>query len=412
MDSKQFDALSRTLANGVSRRRAMARVGTAGLAASLAALTGRRVVDALPAMQAETCRLTIVATVRVGPSASTLFQGNVPGELRGDLSFSIGQGGAIDTGRLRLDGGTDLPAVGQATGRALNLRVQAGIGQTLVFDGTGEQSLDRCTGAVDGLFTGPQAGDLGDWHATATALGGTTGGGGAAPTATTSPTPSATATTAPAATATSAAPTATGTSVPAATATATVPAETATPPATATATTAPTETPTSVPTETPTTVPTETPTPEPPTPTPVSCPAGTTDCNGVCLDLQNDVNNCGTCGHVCPAGQPGFVPGCAGGNCLFMREQACGSGLAFCNDVCVDTQTDPANCGFCGNVCGAGEVCFAGVCAREHRCAPLVNCNDVCVDLATDAANCGACGNVCAADEICFGGLCAREHRT
>src|SRR5262245_3229619 len=206
MDSKQFDALSRTLANGFSRRRAVTRVGAAGLAASLAALTGRREIAALPAMQADTCRLTIVATVRVGPSANTLFQGNVPGELRGDLSFGIGQGGAIDTGRLHLDGGTDLPAVGQATGRALNLRVQAGIGQTLVFDGTGEQSLDRCAGAVDGLFTGPQASDIGDWHATTTAL-----GGAAAPTPT-SPPASANATTAPAATATSTAPAATATS--------------------------------------------------------------------------------------------------------------------------------------------------------------------------------------------------------
>jgi hypothetical protein len=95
-----------------------------------------------------------------------------------------------------------------------------------------------------------------------------------------------------------------------------------------------------------------------------------------------------------------------------MRERACDPGLAFCNDVCVDTQTDPANCGLCGNACGAGEICFAGVCAREHRCGALVNCNDVCVDLATDAANCGACGNACAADEICFAGQCAREHRT
>jgi hypothetical protein len=354
------------------------------------------------AMQSETCRLTIVATIRIGPSAGTIFQGSVPGQLQGELSFGISQGGAIDTGSLKLEGGTNLPAVGQATGRALNLRVQAGISQTLVFDGTGEQPFDRCSGAVDGLFTGPQVGDIGDWHATASAIAGT--GGGTPPTATSPAQSTATATTAPAAaTATSTAPAATATAAPG---------ETATPTATATATSVPTETPTSVPTETPTTVPTETPTPEPPTPTPIPCPAGTTDCSGICLDLQNDVNNCGSCGHVCPPGQTGFVPGCAAGNCFFMRERACDPGLAFCNDVCVDTQTDPANCGLCGNACGAGEVCFAGVCAREHRCGALVNCNDVCVDLAADAANCGACGNACAADEICFAGQCAREHRT
>ena len=143
------------------------------------------------------------------------------------------------------------------------------------------------------------------------------------------------------------------------------------------------------------------------------CPTGTSDCRGICLDLQNDVNNCGTCGNVCPEGQPGFVPGCAAGNCFFMRERACPEGQAFCNDVCVDPQTDPANCGLCGNACAAGEICFAGQCARDHRCdAGLTNCNDVCVDLLVDPANCGACGNVCDTGDICFGGQCATDHRT
>ena len=30
-----------------------------------------------------------------------------------------------------------------------------------------------------------------------------------------------------------------------------------------------------------------------------SCPAGQTECNGNCVDLQNDVNNCGACGNAC-----------------------------------------------------------------------------------------------------------------
>src|SRR4051812_30711684 len=93
MDSKQFDALSRSLARGVSRRRAVTRLGAGGVVAGLAALTGRSEAGALPALQSDTCRLSVVATVRVGPSAGTLFQSNVPGQLRGEVSFSIGQGG-------------------------------------------------------------------------------------------------------------------------------------------------------------------------------------------------------------------------------------------------------------------------------------------------------------------------------
>src|SRR4051794_23542100 len=122
MDSKQFDALSRALGRGISRRRAVTRLGATGLVAGLGTLIGRGGVEALPATQSETCRLTIMATIRIGPSASTIFQGSGPGQLRGELSFGIGQGGTIDTGSLKLEGGTNLPAVGQATGRALNLR--------------------------------------------------------------------------------------------------------------------------------------------------------------------------------------------------------------------------------------------------------------------------------------------------
>ena len=147
--------------------------------------------------------------------------------------------------------------------------------------------------------------------------------------------------------------------------------------------------------------------------TPVVCPAGTTDCGGVCLDLQTDVNNCGACGNVCPEAQPGFDVGCAAGNCFFMREPACGEGLSSCNGVCVNRQTDPLNCGTCGNVCAPGQICFGGQCATDHRCdAGLTNCNNVCVDLLIDPANCGVCGRVCATGEICFGGQCARDNRT
>ena len=407
MHPSQFDAFSRKLADGVSRRQAVTRFGAAGLLAGLTGALGRdRTAQALPAAQADplsVCLLEIVANVRLGPSAGAILEGNVPGELRGELTFAIGPNGAVDSGRLGVEGGPELPVVGQAAGRALNLRIEVSPDQTIVLIGTAARPLDQCRGDVDGLLTGPRVGDLGEWHATATALG---GGEGPPPTATSSAAPgSSTATPTPSSAATATAPAG-------ATATATAPAgATATSTATATATTTPTETPTPAPTDTPTPQP-PTPTPEPPTPTPIVCPAGTTECGGICVDLLTDVNNCGTCGNVCPEGQPGFVRGCVEGNCFFMRERACAEGLSSCDGVCVDRLTDPANCGVCGNVCGAGEICFAGQCAREHRCdAGLTNCNDVCVDLLIDPANCGVCGNVCPTGQICFGGQCARDNR-
>jgi hypothetical protein len=53
---------------------------------------------------------------------------------------------------------------------------------------------------------------------------------------------------------------------------------------------------------------------------PGSCtgtPAGTCcGAPGTCRDLSNDLNNCGTCGHVCPTNcSGGFHAVCAAGNC-------------------------------------------------------------------------------------------------
>ena len=40
------------------------------------------------------------------------------------------------------------------------------------------------------------------------------------------------------------------------------------------------------------------------------CPAGQTNCNGQCIDLNSDINNCGQCGNACPSGQQ-----CNAGSC-------------------------------------------------------------------------------------------------
>ncbi|MCB9643340.1 MAG: hypothetical protein H6728_09715 [Myxococcales bacterium] len=42
--------------------------------------------------------------------------------------------------------------------------------------------------------------------------------------------------------------------------------------------------------------------------------------------------------------------------------EGCPAGQIFCTDKCVDPQVDNANCGACGNACGAGSNCTAATC--------------------------------------------------
>ncbi|HEU0114015.1 MAG TPA: hypothetical protein VFQ80_05035, partial [Thermomicrobiales bacterium] len=319
MDGNRFDAFARAVSSpaGATRRRSLLRSFAAGAMAGIAGGAARE-TTAAPAPVV--CAMALTATIRSGPSAGLTLAGGKPGELTGSSSVAIGADGAIDQGTLQLPDGTTLPLVGQATGRDLSLRARVGLGQTLALLGVADQPVAQCAGAVDGLLTGPQPGDLGDWHAT---MAGATGGAstaGAPPTA-----------------AAPAAPTvAAGSSSPTPTATVT---GSVTPTAPAGTTPSPTAAPTSEPTAAPTTAPTAAPTAEPTmAPTAVSCPSGTTLCGDACLDLATDVNNCGACGHVCPDAQPGFVAACAAGNCFFERAPAppCDSGLTRCAAGCVN----------------------------------------------------------------------------
>lgn len=123
------------------------------------------------------------------------------------------------------------------------------------------------------------------------------------------------------------------------------------------------------------------------------CPEGTTECDGVCVDLESDAAHCGGCGQACADGAA-----CAGGSC-------CDVGLAACGTACADLSTHPEHCGACGASCLFANVeaatCEAGACASMSCQEGFDDCNgdmaDGCeTDLLTDPANCGACGaNAC-----------------
>ncbi|MDP3274308.1 MAG: hypothetical protein Q8Q09_03880 [Deltaproteobacteria bacterium] len=122
-------------------------------------------------------------------------------------------------------------------------------------------------------------------------------------------------------------------------------------------------------------------------------------CSGVCVDSNTNAANCGACGAACGAGQS-----CSMGVCACpMGQTACGAGAAA---TCVNSQTDVANCGACGNACGMGQVCDMGMC-RTPCVAPRAMCGAACVDTSADPANCGACGTACPMAQSCVMGACA-----
>jgi hypothetical protein len=89
----------------------------------------------------------------------------------------------------------------------------------------------------------------------------------------------------------------------------------------------------------------------------LGCLAGYTDCSaaveGCEAYLANDRNNCGSCGHVCGAGE-----GCSNGGC-------CPLGYDYCPGVgCVNEASDRNHCGSCTTVCGGALRCF------DYECVP------------------------------------------
>lgn len=93
----------------------------------------------------------------------------------------------------------------------------------------------------------------------------------------------------------------------------------------------------------------------------------------------------------------GAPPNCGTGSC--------GAGLLCCNDVCIDPFNNEDHCGNCGNACDSGDApyCFDGVCACAELGSVAYSCTGSygtccgnkgsasCVDTTTDPSNCGGC---------------------
>jgi hypothetical protein len=146
-----------------------------------------------------------------------------------------------------------------------------------------------------------------------------------------------------------------------------------------------------------------------PSGTPLTCPAGNTNCNGTCTDLTGDSTNCGTCGSICATSMANATSSCQSGMCL----TSCNAGLTNCNGACQNIAVDVNNCGACGRVCGGANgvpFCTSGACGLTCN-SGFGDCdgqsfNGCETNLTTTVTNCGACGHVCAAGHACVAGAC------
>ena len=83
-------------------------------------------------------------------------------------------------------------------------------------------------------------------------------------------------------------------------------------------------------------------------------PRGRPVATGHAPTVNSDPNNCGACGNVCAASSTDTV---SRGHAVRLPSR-----VLRIAAVCVDTDWDNRNCGGCGNVCPDESACSCGVC--------------------------------------------------
>lgn len=144
----------------------------------------------------------------------------------------------------------------------------------------------------------------------------------------------------------------------------------------------------------------------------IVCSASESICARKCVNLQRNFYQCGQCGYRC-ANKNTASTHCSMGAC----KTVCSKGYSLCREerreLCVNLQNDAQNCGSCGLKCPMGGrvtrgACEQGVCVMKCI-AGWSDCNGQCVHFEADNLNCGACGNSCSISQVCQKGVCVTE---
>ena len=121
------------------------------------------------------------------------------------------------------------------------------------------------------------------------------------------------------------------------------------------------------------------------------CPPGLTLCHGKCVNTKTDPKNCGVCGTACVSGL------CVNGLC-------CPPGAINCNNSCCDgTCLNGTTC------CPTGQTCGTICCPVGQTCCGTTCCpaGQVCLNGNTCCPTNRVCGSICCpAGMICQGGMC------
>ena len=95
---------------------------------------------------------------------------------------------------------------------------------------------------------------------------------------------------------------------------------------------------------------------------------------GAVCSINGFESPCYPAAQGCPAGEvPATDQGgqCTTGQCCVSPQ--CTAPNQFCGSTCTNLQTDPNNCGTCGNACPVGGACSKGECVCASDGQPVVN---------------------------------------